>query len=190
MKGSCCVENCNEQVLCRGLCNRHYLRLRKFNNVHHTQKPRGSGSTDADRFWSRVAVTADSDRCWEWRAKARSIEGYGRLMVNGERWQAHRYALYITTGARPILHVLHSCDNPQCVNPKHLREGTNAENMQDRSSRGRQVTGEKVNTAKLTTNQVLAIRQSSLSVGELANQFDVTPSTIRVIRNRRTWTHV
>lgn len=35
------------------------------------------------------------------------------------------------------MHILHSCDNPRCCNPEHLRIGTHQDNMNDKVSRGR-----------------------------------------------------
>lgn len=71
-------------------------------------------------------------------AGARNANGYGVLPkpVNGSRL-AHRAALAEALG-RPVVGVVrHACDNPPCVNPKHLLEGTQKENMRDASERGR-----------------------------------------------------
>lgn len=65
--------------------------------------------------------------------------GYGRIRVGGVHWMAHRYALSVHLG-RPLEDgcvVMHSCDNPSCVNPMHLREGTQKDNMQDCKAKGR-----------------------------------------------------
>ena len=65
--------------------------------------------------------------------------GYGRIRVNGVHWMAHRYALHAHL-RRPLKDgcvVMHSCDNPACVNPEHLKEGTQKENMEDCKSKGR-----------------------------------------------------
>ena len=91
-----------------------------------------------ERFWSKVDIRGP-DECWLWQG-ARHPDGYGR--VGGQ--QAHRVALSLDLG-RPIregMCVLHSCDNRPCVNPMHLREGTNAENVQDRVRRNRSARGE------------------------------------------------
>lgn len=81
------------------------------------------------------------DACWEWKGY-RNLKrgGYGVLLARtGEDQQpAHRVAYELMVGPiAPGLHILHSCDNPPCVNPLHLRAGTPAENMGDMIRRGR-----------------------------------------------------
>lgn len=76
--------------------------------------------------------------CWEFSG-CKTAGGYGRIRVKGVHWMAHRYALSEFLG-RPIregMVVLHLCDNPPCVNPEHLREGTQRENVQDCITKGR-----------------------------------------------------
>lgn len=81
--------------------------------------------------------------CWEWTGFLDN-KGYGRMNVArttgvGRTSQgAHRVSWVIENGPIPNgLHVLHSCDNPKCVNPGHLRLGTHQDNMKDASERGR-----------------------------------------------------
>lgn len=76
--------------------------------------------------------------CWNW-ALSKDKDGYGRVRRNGKAYGAHRYALMEYLG-RELLDgcvCLHLCDNPSCVNPKHLKEGTQSENMKDCISKGR-----------------------------------------------------
>lgn len=80
---------------------------------------------------------ANDTTCVLWEG-ARNAGGYGVLPVAryGTRL-AHRAALADTLG-RPVEGVaMHTCDNPPCVNPEHLREGTQADNMRDCSEKGR-----------------------------------------------------
>lgn len=103
---------------------------------------------DKERFWSRVTKT---DTCWLWNGATRpgtghqlaygsftltfAVPPYGR--VTGV-FSAHRIAYVIANGQiPPELQILHSCDNPGCVNPDHLRTGTFAENMADKILRNR-----------------------------------------------------
>ena len=93
--------------------------------------------TRAERFWSKVSRGAD-DECWLWTRGLLS-NGYGHF-----RWSpdltigSHRAAWWLTTGQDPRpLHVLHSCDEPRCCNPAHLRLGVNQDNVDDKMKRGR-----------------------------------------------------
>lgn len=86
-------------------------------------------------FWSKTRVAQSG--CWEWQG-TKVQGGYGRFGVNGNMRLAHRVAYEAFVGPMPEgAETLHSCDNPPCVNPEHLRAGTHQDNMRDRSARGR-----------------------------------------------------
>lgn len=75
-------------------------------------------------------------RCWTWTG-CTDKGGYGLIRQKGKNLKAHRISMEIHTGHGSDLCVLHSCDNPPCVNPNHLYFGTNLENARDRENRGR-----------------------------------------------------
>lgn len=89
------------------------------------------------RFWSRVDQRGP-DECWEWLGY-RNPDGYGHLTLRiiTESAYAHQLAFELANGYKSQLWVLHSCDNPPCCNPAHLREGTPKDNMRDSIERGR-----------------------------------------------------
>ncbi len=91
---------------------------------------------DPRRFWDRVLI---GDGCWEWQGN-RSESGYGRVKIDGVRWQAPRLAYKLWHGrlARDLF-VCHACDNPPCVRPDHLWLGTQADNLRDAYAKGRKV---------------------------------------------------
>lgn len=84
------------------------------------------------RFLEKIEQLGE---CWIWQA-AYDVNGYGRFWYKDRMWPAHRAAYDIFVEDVGELHVLHSCVNPGCVNPDHLRLGTHAENMQDLAARG------------------------------------------------------
>ena len=93
--------------------------------------------------------------------------------------------------------VRHKCDNPRCINPKHLLLGTQAENIRDRVKRGRDALGEANGLSKLTAQDVLFIR-SHYTRGQgqpyntvaLGRMFNVSPRNISDIIHRETWKHI
>lgn len=87
-----------------------------------------------DRFFEKVDK---SDSCWVWTG-AVNRAGYGRFCVDGVNKLAHRVSWEIEHGVLTGgQHVLHKCDNPPCVNPKHLFLGTNRDNVTDKMEKGR-----------------------------------------------------
>lgn len=108
--------------------------------VQARKKPGVAPRPTAERFWEKVAI-AGVNECWLWQ-RQKTKRGYGLFgfSVDGKTWKdcAHRVAYVLVNG--PItggLYVLHSCDNPSCVNPAHLSLGTQADNMRQASERGR-----------------------------------------------------
>jgi hypothetical protein len=164
---------------------------------------RAESATDVSnikrRFWAKVNKTGREisrplGLCWEWVGKKR--EGYGRFIVNGRAFSAHRLSWEFTNRTiGPGLLVCHRCDNPACVRPSHLFLGTDADNSTDRGSKGRQVAirGEKHANAKLSTAQVIEIRQlfdDGISKSSIASKYGVTRQLIHGIVLRRSWRHV
>jgi hypothetical protein len=146
------------------------------------------------RFWAKVQVGA-SDECWEWTAN-RMPSGYGHFRIGDRQRRAHRVAWELDNGAIPDgLCVLHHCDNPGCVNTRHLYVGDQKQNAHDRDSRGRRraPAGELNGNAKLTPQQIGEIRERAshgFRRGEratLAKHYGVTGMTIYHIAKGKTW---
>lgn len=90
------------------------------------------------RFWRKVDKRAAGE-CWPWLGGLQG-KGYGQFYREKHRpVGAHRYSWELANG-RPVppgMQVMHSCDNPPCVNPAHLSVGTCADNRRDCSDKGR-----------------------------------------------------
>lgn len=85
-----------------------------------------------ERFFDKVRF---SNSCWEWMGH--KSKGYGMFWINGRMRHAHRlsYSYFVRNPGK--LHVCHHCDNPSCINPKHLFAGTHTDNMKDMCKKGR-----------------------------------------------------
>lgn len=151
-------------------------------------------------------VIDEASKCWVWK-DAKSDGGYAVANIRQKMWRVTRYILFVKSGE---LHeaALHSCDNPPCCNPAHLRWGTKHENTLDAKGKGRLAVGEDngarrlihrvkrgsdQGAAKLTEGQVLEIRRQA-ALGEshavLARLYGVSKGNIGQIWRRETWRHV
>ena len=145
------------------------------------------------RFWRFVDKTAE---CWIFRQYGG--KDYGRFKPGGRGAKTvltHRYSYELHHGPIPDgMVVMHSCDNPACVNPAHLSVGTYKENTAQMAARGRHPRpgrkGEASPQAKLDDATVRLIRQSTESHAALARQFNCKAETVRKVRLGKTWTHV
>ena len=139
-----------------------------------------------DRFWGRVDKTGD---CWLWLG-GKDKKGYGMCKFSGRSQGAHRIAWQITNGTiADGLVVMHICDQPGCVNPGHLALGTNAENTADKVSKGRQARGLVCvgSSAKLSFDDVRAIRASKEQSMHLAKRYGCSEANVRAIRSGLSW---
>jgi hypothetical protein len=158
-----------------------------------------------ERFWARVSRDGPEVRpglgpCWLWIGRdGRPARWYSRVQWwPGEpRRMVHRLALELSLGRplRPGMWALHRCDNPPCANPAHLFEGSARENNRDTTRKGRHP-----RTGRLTADVVREIRRRYVPVhgwrarGDpkngltaLAEEFGVTPATIRRVVLRTLW---
>jgi hypothetical protein len=149
-----------------------------------------------NRFFEKIAY-GRSD-CWTW-VGAVETGGYGYFPFENEK-KAHRVS-YVLFSKKPIpakKMVLHSCDNPPCVNPEHLFLGTQKDNMRDARAKGRlklppRKHGEENPMSKLKKQQVLEIKRLSkagLSGRAICSIFKVSPMTISRILSGATWKKV
>jgi len=88
-----------------------------------------------DRFWARVDKNGESG-CWLWTGSVRTF-GYGQVERNGQALRAHRVSWELMIGAPVPPLLMHTCDLPRCVNPAHLRPGTQRDNIHDMITKGR-----------------------------------------------------
>jgi hypothetical protein len=147
------------------------------------------------RFWAKVEKPLIPDKCWLWIG-ADNENGYGIIGIGRPLYKATRVSWLLHTGEWPQHDACHTCDNPPCINPAHLFDGTMKQNMQDSRDKGRwspppHYFGERNPSAILTKVIVKEIRRAyeakELNQYELARLYYVSQKTIWNIVGYRTW---
>lgn len=131
------------------------------------------------------SLTDKTGECWIWKGHRSGSTRYGGIRIQGKNRRAHRLAYELFNGAIPSgLSVLHHCDVPLCVNPKHLFVGTQLVNMRDASEKGR-------TWRKLTPEKVLAIKSLAekrvMPQTKIAIRYGVSQTTVAEINIGRKW---
>lgn len=138
------------------------------------------------------SMKIETDDCIIWPFS--NYKGYGRLGIKGKFYSVPRMALTYHRGEpyNPNLHATHLpiiCHNPACFNYRHLRWATHQRNMVDKKLDGTNRTerGEKNGRAKLTSEQVLAIRADKRLNRIIAEEYGVAKGYVSLIKRRVSW---
>lgn len=180
--------NCGQATL--------YPSMIRKGRLHCNNKCRRERVTSRESVIERFVRNIDKTKsCWLWRGSTAN-DGRGQFRID-KTMKASRVSFELFRHKIPSkLWVLHKCDNPACVNPKHLFLGTHQDNIDDMVAKGRSTRGERNFSCKLKEHQVLEIRgilkerrERGLMV-RLAKIYGVTKSTIRDIREYRSWAYL
>ena len=187
----CSIPHCDYNTFARGFCSRHYQAERKYGDPLVVRQKQHHGLTLSERFWLYVRK---KDGCWEWLSY-KDNNGYGRINYGGKPFLAHRLSYMLKYGDIPAGKVVcHRCDNPGCTNPDHLFLGTQADNVEDMHAKGRAtkrgLKGSAHHQARISEDDVRAIRGSGMSGAELAEKYGMSRTNIYDILNGKTWRHV
>ena len=134
----------------------------------------------------------NANGCWIWRGYV-ATNGYPASYRGKKIVYAHRAYYGAFVGPIRRKSVLHICDVPTCVNPSHLKLGTQADNMRDMWSKGRGAVGEKAGGAKLSAEGVAtmkAMKQSGFAVTRIAKLFSMSHSQVSRILSGKRWRHL
>jgi len=185
----CTAPGCATPAVCRRLCNVHYRRMKR-----HGSPCDGRASRGARLSWLQENIKRSSDECFA--PEFLPTQGYWTFQLGGKAFSAHRWVCETVHGSPPTNrhHAAHSCGNGRlgCVNPKHLYWATPKENNADKRVHGTWQIGEKAPSAKLSAEDVLAIRrlEGQEPRKSLAVIFGVSVSAIDSVINGKTWRYI
>ncbi len=143
------------------------------------------------KFWDKTDKRSDNE-CWLFLG-SKDKDGYGQFWDGDKQimTRAHRFSAELHHGKQEGKCVCHSCDNPLCVNPKHLFYGTHLENQNDKVAKDRHAKGEMQGQSKLTKDIILQILiRADEHYKDLCKEFNIVPSTVYRIWNNQSWKHL
>jgi DNA-binding transcriptional regulator YiaG len=186
----CVISNCPRPSFCWGWCRAHYTSwLRYADPTARDRHIAAAGESSLQTFERLAAV--ETDDCVIWPRDADQRDGYrpyGRMSIGSRSVRVHVEALRRRAGERPPgKQAAHSCGNARCMNYRHLRWATPAENMADKERHGRVMRGQLNHNSKLSASQVQEIRRryhfSTATQMELAREFGVSqPAISKIVR--------
>ena len=141
------------------------------------------------RFWEKVRK-AGPNECWIWTGKPAKT-GYGQLNISRWPYLAHRLSYLLAFGELSEgKEVMHTCDVPLCVNPKHLVLDTHRANMLDAAVKGILKHGQDHPFARFTTEQISEIRKRAFqgidTYEEIAEEFGTSKDYVsNIVRWKR-----
>ena len=145
--------------------------------------------------WLLAAISHKGNDCLEW-PYAKTEYGYGQISIQGRLLMVNRVIAGALFGRELQGHdecVLHSCDNPPCCNPKHLRVGNHTDNAKDSSVRGRIQHGEGHYQAKLDDASASLLRARFAmglgSINKLARRMGISRPVAHSVIRGKAWKH-
>jgi hypothetical protein len=146
-----------------------------------------------DRYFSKEKIEITTNGCWIWQM-AKNQKGYGLVKHKGKMRLVHRLVLEEKLKTPIKSYACHLCHNPSCVNPEHLYDGTQSENMNDMYNSKRETKiGSKNGYSKLNETQVKKIKErlnNNETLLSISTDYQVSFKTIWNIKANLTWRHV
>ena len=177
-----CVKCGTEKSIARKLCRKCYNHCRKKNTLENYSKV-----SPKDFFYEKTKKVGE---CWEWQG-AINWYGYGIIIINGKQVRAHRLSYELSVKPIPQdMIILHTCDNPPCVNPAHLVCGTKMDNNRDAHRKGRRARGEKSHLVKITEDDAINIINDNRPQHVIAKEYSIAQGQVSRIKTGKRWKHL
>lgn len=165
--------------------------------------------SEEQRFWEKVDVKEENE-CWLWLGSKDkdgygwfSYESHGSAEQKSKTISSHRYSLMLKLNNKELpssVFARHTCDQPSCVNPHHLVEGSAKDNSADMTERNRQAKGELNGQAKMTEQiakkileEYTADKQNGRLYGSLerlAKKYNLQKQALYKLTSGKTWKHL
>lgn len=177
--------NCgSHESIARTLCVNCYARMKRAGTLPPKMK-----TFAKDLFWKTVEHKGTDCVIWPY---SKTSTGYGQIHWDGKPRAVHLVMCELTHGARPAdkHEAAHSCGNPLCMNPNHIRWATYSEQADDKAMHGTKKSGQMTYNAKLTESDVRLILRSTERSEVLARRFRCSRQSVSAVRSNRAWKHV
>lgn len=190
----CSVNGCGLLHKGRGWCQKHYFRWKRSGDPLVTKHPVSRRGSLIE--WINENTGFHGNGCLIWPFRSKMSNGYPLIWRDGKKYGGHRLMCELVNGHPPTSEhqAAHSCGmgSSGCIAPSHLRWATPKESNADKKIHGTSVKGEDIPWAKLTESDVRSIRskfgfQSDIEISKI---FNVSDSTIYMIRKGKNWRHV
>ena len=198
-KCNCKIENTNPQYLKKYCVDCRKEIFKGENNPMYGRPPiyngipliKGMKRGNMNRTSHPIECYFDTNGCLISTGHFTTSEGYHQIFRDGKQWVLSRWVFYINFGYLPPI-VMHTCDNPLCINPSHLVAGTIKENSHDMLKKGRAPLGNG-GKPKLMEDQVREIKQKlykGQSLMSIAKEYNVSKKMILYIKQEKKWKHI
>jgi|GEM_PF-1937551 len=186
----CSLDGCDRPPHAFGYCAMHYTRWKRYGDPKFVL----NGNDGLVQTWlADLFASAPTDDCVSWPF-AKTDEGYGIFQADKRRHVASRYVCEVTYGLPPTPkhQAAHSCGNGHlgCVNPRHLRWATKAENADDKMDHGTLLRGEQHGSSKLSeadVREIIARRSTGEMCKLIAKDFGITRQHVSALFTGRRW---
>lgn len=147
-----------------------------------------------EKFKSKF-TEGDKESCWDWEFGV-TAGGYGQMAYKCKKYASHRlsWSYYNDKSIPKGCVIMHTCDNPKCVNPSHLKLGTQKDNVADMMAKGRfkdyNKKGSNNPQSVVNPDHVIDIYTSNGTHKAISEKYGYKLSTVANIRIGRGWTHI